>query len=96
MDDMGDRTTEISTHGLQGFYRYVPKALVRQYELEGWEVLEALDGTHHGHHAVLMFMLWREDEDGGSDRAGASAEEHANAGGGSEGEISSGSGDDQD
>ena len=98
MDDMGDRTTEISANGLQGFFKYVPHALVRQYELDGWTVYkEALEGTHHGHHSTLMFIAWKgDDEDGGSDRAGASAEEHSDALRGPSGALRGGSGDDQD
>jgi hypothetical protein len=35
-------------------FRYVPHADVQRFKAEGWEVLPALDGTHHGDYSVLM------------------------------------------
>jgi hypothetical protein len=35
-------------------FRYVPHADVARFEAEGWELLPALNGTHHGEHSVLM------------------------------------------
>ena len=34
--------------------QYIPHADVPAYEAQGWKKTEALTGTHHGHHAVLM------------------------------------------
>jgi hypothetical protein len=35
-------------------FRYVRHAEVPRYTAEGWELLPALDGTHHGEYSVLM------------------------------------------
>jgi hypothetical protein len=35
-------------------FRYVRHADVPRFATEGWEILPALDGTHHGAHSVLM------------------------------------------
>jgi hypothetical protein len=35
-------------------FRYVRHADVQRFTAEGWEVLPALDGTHHGEYSVLM------------------------------------------
>jgi len=35
-------------------FRYVPHADVQIFTAEGWELLPALDGTHHGEYSVLM------------------------------------------
>ena len=35
-------------------FRYVLHADVQRYAAEGWELLPALDGTHHGEYSVLM------------------------------------------
>lgn len=35
-------------------FRYVQHADVPRFAAEGWELLPALDGTHHGEHAILM------------------------------------------
>jgi hypothetical protein len=35
-------------------FRYVRHAEVPRFTAEGWEVLPALDGTHHGEYSVLM------------------------------------------
>ena len=35
-------------------FRYVPHADVQRFAAEGWELLPALDGTHHGEYSVLM------------------------------------------
>ena len=35
-------------------FRYVPHADVPRFAAEGWELLPALDGTHHGEYSVLM------------------------------------------
>ena len=35
-------------------FRYVRHADVHRYTAEGWELLSALDRTHHGEYAVLM------------------------------------------
>jgi hypothetical protein len=35
-------------------FRYVRHAEVPRFAAEGWEVLPALDGTHHGEYSVLM------------------------------------------
>jgi hypothetical protein len=35
-------------------FRYVPHADVLRFVAEGWELLPALDGTHHGEYSVLM------------------------------------------
>ena len=35
-------------------FRYVLHADVPRFTAEGWEVLSALDGTHHGEYSVLM------------------------------------------
>src|SRR4029077_8445183 len=35
-------------------FRYVRHAEVPRFTAEGWELLPALDGTHHGEYSVLM------------------------------------------
>jgi len=35
-------------------FRYVPHADVPRFAAAGWELLPALDGTHHGEYSVLM------------------------------------------
>ena len=35
-------------------FRYVRHADVPRFTAEGWELLPALDGTHHGEYSVLM------------------------------------------
>jgi hypothetical protein len=35
-------------------FRYVRHADIERFEAEGWELLPALDGTHHGEYSVLM------------------------------------------
>jgi hypothetical protein len=35
-------------------FRYVPRADVPRFTAEGWQLLPALDGTHHGEYSVLM------------------------------------------
>ena len=35
-------------------FRYVRHADVAKFAEEGWELLPALDGTHHGEYSVLM------------------------------------------
>jgi hypothetical protein len=35
-------------------FRYVRHADVQKFAAEGWELLPALDGTHHGEYSVLM------------------------------------------
>jgi hypothetical protein len=35
-------------------FRYVRHADVQRFTAEGWELLPALDGTHHGEYSVLM------------------------------------------
>ena len=35
-------------------FRYVRHADVPRFAAEGWELLPALDGTHHGEYSVLM------------------------------------------
>jgi hypothetical protein len=42
-------------------FRYVPHADVPKFSAEGWELLPALDGTHHGEYSALM--RWRVDHD---------------------------------
>jgi hypothetical protein len=38
----------------EGEFRYVRHADVPRYMAKGWELLHALDGTHHGEYAALM------------------------------------------
>jgi hypothetical protein len=40
-------------------FRYVRHADVPRFAAEGWELLPALDGTHHGEHSVLMRRVER-------------------------------------
>jgi hypothetical protein len=35
-------------------FRYVPHADIPKFKAEGWELLPALDGTHHGEYSALM------------------------------------------
>jgi hypothetical protein len=35
-------------------FRYCRHADVQRFAAEGWELLPALDGTHHGEYSVLM------------------------------------------
>ena len=35
-------------------FRYVRHAEVPRFTAEGWELLPALDATHHGEYSVLM------------------------------------------
>lgn len=39
--------------------KYVPHAMVKEFEANGWKRSDGLDGTHHGHHAVIM--IWEGD-----------------------------------
>jgi hypothetical protein len=34
--------------------RYVPHALVEEYERNGWEMVNDLSWCHHGRHATVM------------------------------------------
>ena len=44
--------TKRDTHDTE--FRYVRHEAVEQFTAEGWELLPALDGTHHGEYSVLM------------------------------------------
>ncbi len=44
--------TKRDTHDTE--FRYVRHEAVEQFAAEGWELLPALDGTHHGEYSVLM------------------------------------------
>jgi hypothetical protein len=46
--------TPIEPSDCSEVFRYVRHADVHRFTAEGWEPLPALDGTHHGEHAVLM------------------------------------------
>ena len=46
--------TAIEPSGSSEVFRYVRHADVPRFEAEGWELLPALDGTHHGEYSVLM------------------------------------------
>jgi hypothetical protein len=41
-------------------FRYVRHADVPKFTAEGWELMPALDGTHHGEYSVLMRRIWRD------------------------------------
>ena len=47
-------STAIEPSGSSEVFRYVRHADVPRFEAEGWELLPALDGTHHGEYSVLM------------------------------------------
>ena len=42
-------------------FRYVRHADVQKFAAEGWELLPALDGTHHGEYSVLMRRVEQDD-----------------------------------
>jgi hypothetical protein len=44
----------IEPSGTSKVFSYVRHADVQRFTAEGWDLLPALDGTHHGEHAVLM------------------------------------------
>jgi hypothetical protein len=44
----------IEPSGTSKAFRYVRHADVPKFAAEGWELLPALDGTHHGEYSVLM------------------------------------------
>lgn len=44
----------------EGQFRYVPHHKVEDYFALGWMILNDMQGTHHGRHAVIM---WRCDCD---------------------------------
>ena len=44
----------IEPSGSPEVFRYVRHADVPRFTAEGWELLPALDGTHHGEYSVLM------------------------------------------
>jgi len=46
--------TPIERSDFSEVFRYVRHAEVPRFTAEGWELLSALDGTHHGEHSVLM------------------------------------------
>jgi hypothetical protein len=46
--------TAIEPSGSSEVFRYVRHADVQKFAEEGWELLPALDGTHHGEYSVLM------------------------------------------
>ena len=47
-------STPIEPSNSSEVFRYVRHADVPRFTAEGWELLPALDGTHHGEYAVLM------------------------------------------
>src|SRR5262245_24040267 len=49
--------TKRDTHDTE--FRYVRHEAVEQFAAEGWELLPALDGTHHGEYSVLMRRVER-------------------------------------
>jgi len=46
--------TPIEPSDASEVFRYVRHAEVPKFTAEGWELLSALDGTHHGEYSVLM------------------------------------------
>jgi hypothetical protein len=46
--------TSIESSNSSEVFRYVRHADVQKFTAEGWELLPALDGTHHGEYSVLM------------------------------------------
>ena len=46
--------TPIESSESSGVFRYVRQADVQKFAAEGWELLPALDGTHHGEYSALM------------------------------------------
>jgi hypothetical protein len=44
----------LAPSGSSEVFRYVPHADVPIFAADGWELLPALDGTHHGEYSVLM------------------------------------------
>ena len=46
--------TAIEPSDCSEVFRYVRHADVPRFAAEGWELLPALDGTHHGEYSVLM------------------------------------------
>ena len=46
--------TTIEPSDTGGEFRYVRHADVDRFTAEGWELLPALDGTHHGEYSALM------------------------------------------
>ena len=47
-------STAIEPSDTGEMFRYVQHADVHKYTAEGWELLSALDGTHHGEYSALM------------------------------------------
>ena len=46
--------TPVESSDSSEVFRYVQHADVQRFAAEGWELLPALDGTHHGEYSVLM------------------------------------------
>lgn len=36
------------------YIKYVPHAMIADYKAKGWIECGSLDGTHHGHYAIMM------------------------------------------
>jgi hypothetical protein len=53
--------TSVTPAPSEQMFRYVRHADVPQFEVEGWECLPALDGTHHGEYSVLMRRRVKQD-----------------------------------
>jgi hypothetical protein len=47
-------TPSVTAPSVEGEFRYVPHADIPKFRAEGWELLPALDGTHHGEYSALM------------------------------------------
>jgi hypothetical protein len=47
------RVGALMSHVIE-FFRFVPHDDLISHLANGWEPLDALEGTHHGEHAILM------------------------------------------
>jgi hypothetical protein len=47
-------TKKIVSDPSEEVFRYVPHADIPKFIADGWELLPALDGTHHGEYSALM------------------------------------------